>query len=80
MVKSCGADIDCPGAWECDKVAEHCVRTEPADFFWSFLMTSSFTAAIVIVVVLLLFNKTTEPTTKHERAAKLQRRKDSNQL
>jgi hypothetical protein len=55
--RACSEDVDCPGAWECDTVAEKCIRVEPADFFWDFLATSGITAAIVIVIVILLFGK-----------------------
>ena len=51
---SCIEANDCPGAWTCDIISETCVKTEPADFYWMFIIASIIAAAFSGFLVVAL--------------------------
>ena len=57
---SCSETADCPNMWECDEVAELCVRAEPADFFWNYIIGSLSSSAAALIALVVLTSKQEE--------------------
>ena len=54
---SCSEAADCPGLWECDKIAERCVRTEPSVFFWNYVIGALLAASASLIAIIVLTEK-----------------------
>jgi len=61
---SCNHNRDCPVDWTCDAAKEACIRVEPADFFWQFIIVSAAAAAVASVILIALSEKQTSKVKK----------------